>query len=459
MTNRHDHQPPQTPTKVLVVDDDRSMRDALCDTLELEGYLTVKAASAADALAHLYRDSGDVDLVLSDIHMQPQDGLSLLASVQHAQMNVPVILMTAFGSVDQAVEAMRSGASDYLVKPFEAQDLLDKVASLRTGSVNKGYVFDDPHMLEVAKMARRVAASDATVMISGESGVGKEVIARYIHASSQRSDKPFVAINCAAIPENMLEAMLFGYEKGAFTGAIKTTPGKFELAQGGTLLLDEISEMDLGLQAKLLRVIQEKEVERIGGQTTIALDVRLLATTNRSLRQEVKEGRFREDLYYRLNVFPVHMPALRDRTGDIRPIAQLLLDKHTPRGALIREFSDGAMRRLHEYHWPGNVRELENVVQRALVLSRSRLIETHDVLFERHEPEVTPSDDTASLDSDLKSREIQMIVEMLRSVGGSRKLASERLGVSPRTLRYKLARMREQGIEIPESTNPPISTP
>ncbi|MEN8764061.1 MAG: sigma-54 dependent transcriptional regulator, partial [Thiogranum sp.] len=281
------------------------------------------------------------------------------------------------------------------------------------------------------------------------------VFSQMIHRHSARADGPFVAINCAAIPENMLEASLFGYEKGAFTGAYQARAGKFEQAQGGTLLLDEISEMDLGLQAKLLRVLQEREVERLGGREVIALDVRVLATTNRKMREEVAAGRFREDLFYRLNVFPLHLAPLRDRKADILPLTNRLIRKYSPDGGSIPHLSKQAQQALLDHPWPGNVRELDNVIQRALILLNSEQVEADDLCFELDVsavpvPTAPPTTDAAEgLDGDLKSREFELILDALRVDNGSRKAAAERLGISPRTLRYKLARMREQGIAVP----------
>ena len=301
-------------------------------------------------------------------------------------------------------------------------------------------------------------------MISGESGSGKEVIARYIHDNSPRHEAPFVAINCAAIPENMLEATLFGYEKGAFTGAYKTTHGKFEQAQGGTLLLDEISEMAIGLQAKLLRVLQERELERLGGGKVINLDVRVVATTNREMRSEVADGRFREDLYYRLNVFPLQLLPLRERPGDIVPLAQAILARVTAHsGRSTPVLSPATQQQLQGYPWPGNVRELDNMMQRALILADSNIIDSDALHFENisgFAPAPTPIQAGAesvtetteeepqgdSLNGDLKQREYNLIIDALKA--GSRKAAAERLGISPRTLRYKMARMREEGLEL-----------
>jgi two-component system response regulator FlrC len=369
--------------------------------------------------------------------------------------------MTAFGTVENAVRAIREGAVEYLVKPFAAQDLVSvvhRIMSSHSGT-DQEPVAVDRRTREQLQLAKRVAGSEATVMIYGESGTGKEVVAHYIHDCSQRRDKPFIAINCAAIPENMLEATLFGYEKGAFTGAYKASPGKFELAQGGTLLLDEVSEMDLALQAKLLRVLQEKEVERLGGHDTIVLDVRVLATTNRRLREDVAAGRFREDLFYRLNVFPLCVPPLRERPDDILPITQRLLQRHLAKGSPMPHLGAGVEELLRTHSWPGNVRELENVVQRALIMHVGDEIKPVDFQFETEamvvaapapvSKEASIANDEGGLGDDLKSHEDRLILEALLSEHGSRKNAATKLGISPRTLRYKLARMREAGVVLP----------
>ena len=316
----------------------------------------------------------------------------------------------------------------------------------------------------LADLARRVAASDCTVLIVGESGTGKEVLARFIHSRSPRTTRPFVAVNCAAIPENMLEAMLFGYERGAFTGAHAGHPGKFEQAQAGTLLLDEVTEMPLSLQAKLLRVLQEREVERLGGRTPIPLDVRVLATTNRRLREEVAAGRFREDLYYRLNVFPLAIAPLRQRRDDVLPLAMQLLSGRVRPGERIPALSAEAAHLLLTYAWPGNVRELDNLLQRALILVNGPVIRPEHIQFELANdmtptpagtepvsnsefPGATPS--AGSLADSLGQTERDLILDALRTGGGNRREAAERLGISPRTLRYKLARLREAGIDVP----------
>ncbi len=443
------------PAVILVVEDDADLRAALCGTLALTGYKTQTASDGFAAIETLQCQS--IDMVITDIQMPGMDGHELLKKIKAQWPDMPVMLMTAYGSIQMAVEAMRDGAVDYLSKPFEAEVLaamVNQYVGERDADISN-MIAEDPRSRELVVLAKRVADSDATIMLMGESGVGKEVLAQYIHNHSFRAEKPFVAINCAAIPENMLEATLFGYEKGAFTGAYKACPGKFELAQGGTLLLDEISEMDAGLQAKLLRVLQEREVERLGGQKTTALDVRVLATSNRNMRQEVKEGRFREDLFYRLNVFPIQIPALRDRAEDILPLCNMLIRKHLKENAgKLTELSKSAREKLLNHQWPGNVRELDNVIQRSLILKQGNMIDAADIQFEMISAGTSDvaddSDDSfRTLDSEMKDHEYNKILAALRADNGSRQRAAERLGISQRTLRYKLARMREMGMSIP----------
>jgi two-component system response regulator FlrC len=315
-----------------------------------------------------------------------------------------------------------------------------------------------PSSRRLVDLARRVALSDCTVLVVGESGTGKEVLARYIHRRSPRTGQPFIAVNCAAIPENMLEAMLFGYERGSFTGAHASHPGKFEQAQGGTLLLDEVTEMSFGLQAKLLRVLQEREVERLGGRMPVSLDVRVIATTNRRLREEVAAGRFREDLYYRLNVFPLAIAPLRLRRDDVLPLAMQLLTARCRAGDPIPALSAEAAHLLLTYGWPGNVRELDNLLQRALILVNGPVIRPEHIQFElaNEAPQSAAgaaappaSEVIRSLAGSLVQAERDLILDALRNHQGSRREAAEHLGISPRTLRYKLARLREAGIEVP----------
>jgi len=391
------------------------------------------------------------------------DGHTLLKKAKAMMPDLPVVMMTAYGTVQSAVEAMHQGASDYLLKPFEADELLARVQRYvsQLGQEESDMVAESRVSRELQALAKRVADSDATVLINGESGTGKEVLARYLHSHSSRVDKPFVAINCAAIPENMLEATLFGYEKGAFTGASQAYAGKFEQANHGTILLDEISEMDLALQAKLLRVLQEKEVERIGGRKVLSLDVRVLATTNRTLRDEVKAGRFREDLFYRLNVFPLQISPLRERRDDILALSQRLLSKHASQNGRVAPVLDQSARdKLLSHSWPGNVRELDNVLQRALILQSGETLSGDDIAFEALSGAEqtpmhveTPASVTAMPDSqDLRSQEQRHILDVLEKNQGSRRLTARELGISERTLRYKIARFRDQGVDVPDKT-------
>ncbi|MCG7537150.1 sigma-54 dependent transcriptional regulator [Pseudoalteromonas sp. OOF1S-7] len=465
--------------KILVVEDDAGLREALIDTLEISGFECVEADSAEQAVLLLKEQA--FSLLVSDVQMGAMSGLDLLRSVKLNYPELPVLMMTAYATIDDAVEAMRLGAIDYMAKPFAPEVLLNMVSRYMPEKEKEtdGPVVADSKSLELLELAKKVARSDASVMVLGPSGSGKEVLARYIHDRSERADQPFVAINCAAIPENMLEATLFGYEKGAFTGAIAACPGKFEQAQKGTILLDEITEMDLGLQAKLLRVLQEREVERLGGRKTIELDVRVLATSNRDLKEAVKDGVFREDLYYRLNVFPLTWLPLAERCGDVVPLAEHLLQRHCDKaGKLTPTLSPCAKDKLLSHAWPGNVRELDNVVQRALILQQGASITADDIFIENFSPvfsctaqqppeqpvaltvtDVEPADqadinmaddaDGLSYKEELQDKEHQIILDTLNRCNGKRKDVAELLGISPRTLRYKLARMRDLGLPVP----------
>lgn len=477
------------PNRVLVVEDDEGLREALVDTLALAGYHSLEADSAEQALLMLKANT--VDIVVSDVQMAGMDGLGLLRSIKQHWPKLPVLLMTAYANIEDAVSAMKDGAIDYMAKPFAPEVLLNMVSRYAPVKNENGHtIAADEKSLKLLALAEKVAKTDASVMVLGPSGSGKEVMSRYIHQNSNRSDGPFIAINCAAIPENMLEATLFGYEKGAFTGAIQACPGKFEQAQGGTILLDEISEMDLNLQAKLLRVLQEREVERLGSRKSIKLDVRVLATSNRDLKEYVAQGHFREDLYYRLNVFPLLWPALSERPGDIEPLAQYLMERHcSKQGQLVPEFSPAAMGKLKQYTWPGNVRELDNVIQRALILCQGQSVAESDILLEGLDwlqadglqtllepmasthlgyeatgvshavPSVATEQQVAEtvkmatpadgLGNELREQEFSIILDTIRACDGRRKDVAEKLGISPRTLRYKLAKMRDAGIDIP----------
>ena len=437
-----------TNAAVLIVEDDANLREALFDTLNSDNLPVLTADNGLAALEILNKQ--DVGLVISDLQMEPMDGATLLGEIRQQHPALPAVLMTAQGTIQTSVDIMRKGAADYLVKPFAADDLkrvVDKYLQRRTAADQPIAV--DPSSCELLHIAERVAVTEATVTLSGESGCGKEVIARFIHDRSPRCDQPFVAINCAAIPENMLEAVLFGHEKGAFTGASNAHAGKFEQAQDGTLLLDEISEMDLGLQAKLLRVLQEKEIERIGGSKVLPLNVRVLATTNRDLRQYVADGKFREDLYYRLNVFPLHIPPLRERPLDILPLARMIIARYAAGSGTSVILTEDAEQKLLAHHWPGNVRELENFLQRTMILLQGGEISAQDLAVENAETTLVTAAADGDLQHGLRDREFQIIVDALRTHDGKRGAVADCLGISPRTLRYKLARMREAGIDIP----------
>jgi two-component system response regulator FlrC len=444
-------------TRILIVEDDAGLREALSDTLALAKYQTCVASSGEQALVELNKQS--FDMVISDIQMGGMDGLSLLTSIKAKYPQVPVILMTAYAKIDDAVKAMREGATDYLSKPFAPQVLINLVERYAPSKpiVGGEPVVEDDSSIRLLSLARKVAKTDATVMVLGPSGSGKEVISRYVHDTSPRANEPFVAINCAAIPENMLEATLFGYEKGAFTGAVQACPGKFEQAQNGTLLLDEITEMDLALQAKLLRVLQEREVERLGSRKTVALNVRVIATSNRDVKQAVSEGVFREDLYYRLNVFPLVWLPLNKRPGDILPLAEHLVQRYsTEQGIGSCKLTASARNKLVQHAWPGNVRELDNVIQRALILCEHGEIDSSDLLIEMDtvwdqtsECDMSEQEADSKLGSELRQQEHQIILDTLALCNGKRKDVAEKLGISPRTLRYKLAKMRESGLDVP----------
>ena len=438
--------------RILIVEDDPTLRMALMDTLEEAEFQVYEACNGKEGLLQLMHE--DIDVIVSDIQMDVMDGNQLLKAAREKYPSIPFVMMTAHASVESAVAAMRDGATDYLQKPFEAASLVNTVKRMakRSGLDSGEMIAEDPKTKRILEIVKRVAPSDASIMISGESGTGKEVLAKTIHECSNRQDKPFVALNCAAIPENMLEAILFGYEKGAFTGATSAREGKFEQANGGTLLLDEISEMALELQAKLLRVLQEQEVERLGGKTTIPLNVRVLATTNRHLTTEVAEGRFREDLYFRLNVFPIDLPPLRERREDIIPLAYRFIDRYAVGKSVV--LSSAAEQELLSHGWRGNIRELGNCIHRACILAPGSEITPNDIVFDAL---VEPSYSSAAnqdkpVSENLKGSEQEMILSALRESNGNRKIASERLGISGRTLRYKLAKYKDQGIEIPTAS-------
>jgi len=446
--------------KILIVEDDSELQEALVDTLELNEFEVISVSSAEEALVAL---DDEIGMVFSDIRMDGMDGYELMTRIRAIKPYLPIVLMTAYGTIEQAVDAMKSGAVDYIVKPFEARVLVEKAKAYfnRDASIEEDFVTADSNMVQLKAMAKKVAKSDASVLILGASGTGKEVLARYLHSQSERSEQPFVAINCAAIPDNMLEATLFGYEKGAFTGAMRAMPGKFEQAQGGTLFLDEIGEMNPDLQAKLLRVLQEQEVERIGSTKMLKLNVRILSASNIDMKQAIMEGSFREDLFYRLNVFPMRIPTLHERPKDIAAIAERLLQRHCGKTRVEPMMAAPAMKKLLEYSWPGNIRELDNVMQRALVMMSGDTIQAADIILDEgfeqsmsqelgKEARLSEIQETSTkLPLDLKARETQLILNTLKQFDGHRQKTAEALNISPRTLRYKIAKLKETGVEVP----------
>jgi two-component system response regulator FlrC len=425
---------------ILVVDDSPQMRIALKEAIQKLGHRVVLCENGKDAMEKLHQNS--FSLVVTDMKMPKMDGLTFLKEVRRSVGNLPVLIITGFGTIENAVETMKEGATDYLLKPFSF-DILKKAIDSIVVRIkhDKEILTQNFKMQKIVSIAENLAASDITVLIYGESGTGKELLARQIHRLSRRADKPLIAVNCAAIPDNLLESELFGHEKGAFTGATERKIGKFELARGGTMLLDEIGEMSMMLQAKLLRVLQEKEIDRIGGKEPISVDVRVIATTNKDLYKECMEGQFREDLYYRLNVFPVKVPPLRERPEDIPLLALYFIEKYsTYSGKEIKGLSDDAMDLLKNRQWRGNVRELENVIQRAVFLCKGEFIGKGDLLLD----DVTIK---ACMFGNLKDTEKELILQTLKDVNGNKTQAAKILGVSVRTIRNKL---NEYGKKFPE---------
>jgi two-component system response regulator FlrC len=431
---------------ILVVDDDSEMRSALKDAIQKIGYSAVVCEDGYDAINKLSQSY--YSLLITDMKMPRMDGLSLLKEIRKRGHNLPALVITGFGTIENAVDTMKEGAIDYLLKPFSFDALKTAIeAIIRKTSLEKEIVSKNSEMQKIINLAGNLAMSDITVLIYGESGTGKELLARYIHKNSKRADKPFVAVNCAAIPDNLLESELFGYEKGAFTGAIERRKGKFELANGGTMLLDEIGEMSMTLQAKLLRVLQEREIDRIGGKEPIPIDVRVIATTNRDLERECSEGRFREDLYYRLNVFPIKVPSLRERPEDIEILAEHFLNKFSLNyGKDIEGFEKEAIEYLMNRRWRGNVRELENVIQRAVFVCSGRYISIKDLMIDDNSKE----DSKTIVNGSLKDLERELILKTLKDVGGNKTKAAKILGLSVRTIRNKL---NEYGKIFPNEVN------
>jgi two-component system response regulator FlrC len=419
--------------KVLIVDDEIDMATALRETMKRHGFIPTVYSNPADVLAK--ENIADYDLVLTDMKMPRMNGIEFLQAIRGKGIFVPVIVITGFGTVESAVDAMKLGAADYILKPVSSgalKAIIDRILPAETDDL----VSCSPAMKKIMAVIREVAKSDITVLLTGDSGTGKEVVAKTIHKLSNRVSLPFVAVNCAAISESLLESELFGHEKGAFTGAVDRRLGKFELANGGTLLLDEISEMAYSLQAKLLRAIQEREIDRVGGKKPVKLDVRIIATTNRDLMAAVKKGTFREDLYYRLNVFPVVIPPLKERPEDILPLAEFFLQGLSGKMGRVFSFSDEFRKYLLHREWAGNVRELENFLYRAAVMTPS------DVLMPPEDAQIPAASGAQSeftgKTGRMKDVERALIIKTLKETANNRTKAAEVIGVSVRTIRNKL---------------------
>jgi DNA-binding NtrC family response regulator len=442
---------------ILVIDDEQMQLSALSGFLKKKKFKVIEMLSALEGLEKL--KTNPVDLILTDFKMPEITGMQVLERAKAINPDIDVVVMTAYGSIESAKEAIQKGATDYLTKPIDLLQLENIIKKIRERkrliSENlelkkqlaekhhiKNIISQSPEMDEVLNKVARVANSKATVMIRGESGTGKEQVAQAIHASSPRSDKPFVAVNCAALTETLLESALFGHEKGAFTGAVQQVKGRFEIADGGTLFIDEIGDIPLTMQVKLLRVIQENAFERVGGTETIHVDPRIVAATNRNLEKMVQEGTFREDLYYRLNVISLIIPPLRERRTDILPLLNYFLNTFSEEnGKEIKTLSKEAADLLLKYHYPGNVRELENIVEQAVVLSRENIITTEDLPFNIQESKSEESLSKGTLEQRLDSFEKKIILDALNSTNGIQTRAAKLLGLSERNLRYKLKKL------------------
>ncbi|MFN7937928.1 MAG: sigma-54 dependent transcriptional regulator [Bryobacteraceae bacterium] len=453
--------------RILVVEDEDKLRRVIQLQLMSAGFAVEQAGSAEEALPLLDR----ADLVLTDLKLPGMSGQELLALAHRQNANLPVVMLTAFGSVETAVEAMKAGAYDFIPKPFSLDHLMQvvnkalEVRSLRDENrdlreqLGHRYQFDNivgrsRPMQEIFATVMRVAPTRATVLLAGESGVGKDLIARAIHYHSPRRDRPFVKINCTAIPENLMESELFGYEKGAFTGAAVSKPGKFEQADTGTAFLDEIGDVPGSIQVKLLRVLQEREFERLGSNKTLRIDVRVIAATNVDLRAALEQGTFREDLYYRLNVVPINIPPLRDRREDIPYLAKHFVEKLAPElGSAVTSISEAAIDALLQYYWPGNVRELENVIERSLVLASGTKLEPSDIRLDAMPKARGPVSQTASFTlpdgMSLDEYEQAIIKEAMKKANGNKSQAARLLGLTRNALRYRLSQM---GMDTPEPT-------
>jgi DNA-binding NtrC family response regulator len=445
--------------RILIVEDEDKLRRILELQLLDSGFDVVKAATAEEALPFMDR----ADLILTDFKLPGMTGLEMLQLIRRQDSHVPVIVMTAFGTVENAVDAMKAGAADFLLKPFSLDHLTTvvnkalEIRSLRDENrrlkeeLGRKYQWDNivgrsTAMQQIFGTIMRVAPTRATVLLAGESGVGKDLIARAIHFHSPRKDRPFVKINCAAIPENLMESELFGYEKGAFTGANTSKPGKFEEADTGTVMLDEIGEVPANIQIKLLRVLQEREFERLGSNKTMHIDVRVVAATNRDLRAALEDGTFREDLYYRLNVVPMEIPPLRARKEDIPYLAHHFVEKLAPEmGGRVTDITDAAIEKLMQYSWPGNVRELENVIERSIVMALGEKLDAGDIRLDMNlRPRVAAGEVGLPDGMSLDTYEQELIKDALKKADGNKSQAARILGLTRNALRYRLTQM---GIE------------
>jgi DNA-binding NtrC family response regulator len=444
---------------ILIVEDEAKMRRILELNLTDDGFTTVSAGDAEGGFKLLQTEA--VDLVITDLKLPGMNGLEFLQQIKRMNAAMPVVVMTAFGTVETAVEAMKAGASDYVLKPFSLDEmrmvvhkeldvhrLREENRSLREALQKRrehpNIVARSKTMQDVLATAEQVAATNSTVLLGGESGVGKDLIARVIHEKSRRASGPFVKINSTAIPENLLESELFGYEKGAFTGATAAKPGKFELADKGTLFLDEIGDVPLAIQVKLLRVLQEREFERLGGTRTLKVDVRLIAATNRDLRAALEQGTFREDLYYRLNVVPIDIPPLRDHKEDIPELVALFVTRFaTESGKQLTGMTPEALQILMGHYWPGNVRELQNIIERASALAKGPVLDASDIHFDsqRSRPANNTGDAFLPEGTTLEQWEDDMIREALKRANGNKSLAARMLGLSRNALRYRLSKI------------------
>ncbi len=446
--------------KILIVDDELNMRLVLKVLLNKEGYDVATAADGLEALKIL--KSGDIEVVVTDMKMPKLDGMGLLERVMEEYPSTPVIVITAHGTIAKAVDALKKGAFDYITKPFDQDELKNVILkAIKTRRLNEeelflshdeidrqGIVGGSEPMLKIYDNIKKVAPSSTTVLITGETGTGKDLVAYAIHKNSPRKNNPLVKINCAAIAENLIESELFGHEKGSFTGAVSTKPGRFELADKGTLFLDEIGEIPRDMQAKLLRVIQDHEFERVGGLRTIKVDVRLIAATNRNLFQDVKEGKFREDLYYRLNVFPTHLPTLRERREDILPLVEYFIEKFNKKLERAVKHVDSKVKELLvNYDWPGNIRELENFIERLVLMAGGDTITFEEVPQEwKSAAEVLTASQPAGqkkpfkdfVKGHMEEVEKQSIIQCLEECGGNVTKAAQRLGLSRKGLQLKM---------------------